>query len=105
MAYTREEHEQLLVELTSPDLTEERKFEILQNIRADHGEVVETISKTSQELEHLRKDNLDLTTTNSRLFRQAGIEADPQLAQQQEEKDRHQSITIDDIVNLSKVKE
>ncbi|QGH74233.1 head morphogenesis protein [Bacillus phage vB_Bpu_PumA2] len=105
MAYTREEHEELLVELTSPDLTEERKFEILQNIRADHGEVVETISKNTQELEHLRKDNLDLTTTNSRLFRQQGIEADPELSKQQEEKDRHQTITIDDIINQPKVKE
>ncbi|QGH74205.1 head morphogenesis protein [Bacillus phage vB_Bpu_PumA1] len=97
MAYTREEHEQLLVELTSNDLTEERKYEILQNIRADHGEVVETISKTTEELELLRKDNLDLTTTNSRLFRQQGIEADPELKKQQEETDRHKEIKINDL--------
>ena len=97
MAFTREEHEELLVELASGELTEERKFEILQTIRADHGEVVETIQTHSKELETLRKDNLDLTTTNSRLFRQQGIQNDPELAKQQEEKDRHQTIKIDDL--------
>lgn len=96
--FGREEHEALLNELLTEDLETSRKTEILQLLRNDYVEVIETHDKNTKTLAKLQADKDDLVVSNSKLFRQLGVQSFDKEAQEKEkEKSFSETITIEDL--------
>lgn len=96
MPMSKEEHENLLTELLTPDLEQSRRTEILQALRTDYGTVhadFENLTTTNQKLQ---SNNDDLIVSNSKLFRQLGIVGgDDKMKQQEEQKTFSETITLE----------
>jgi hypothetical protein len=95
MIFKREEHEDLLAELLSPELEHSRKTEILSKLRDNYTEFTtthETMSKTKEKLE---RDNADLVISNSKLFRQTGIYGETEHKEEEKEQEFSETITIE----------
>jgi hypothetical protein len=95
MIFKREEHEDLLAELLSPEIEHSRKTEILSKLRDNYTEFTtthETMSKTKEKLE---RDNADLVISNSKLFRQTGIYGEPEHKEEEKEQEFSETITIE----------
>lgn len=97
MPMTREEYENLLNELNNPELEHAKRTEYLQTLRVDYAGVLEDTDKTSKRLQELEKDNQDLIMSNSKLFRQVGIQGDPELENKEKQKTISETITIDQL--------
>lgn len=76
MPLQREDHDNLLSELLTPDLDASRRTEILQNIRDNYTEFTTSMEVLSKDKEKLEKDNSALVVANSKLFRSSGIVVD-----------------------------
>jgi hypothetical protein len=95
MIFKREEHEDLLAELLSPEIEHSRKTEILSKLRDNYTEFTtthETMSKTKEKLE---RDNADLVISNSKLFRQTGIYGETEHKEEEKEQEFSETITIE----------
>lgn len=98
MPMLREDHENLLNELLTPDLEQSRRTEILQQLRTDYGTVLADFDGLTKTKAKLEKDNSDLVVSNSQLFRQIGIiGGDKESQKKQEEKTLSESITIESL--------
>ena len=95
MPMSREEYENLLNELNNPELEHSKRTEHLQTLRVDYANVLEDTDKYQNRLKELEKDNTDLLMSNSKLFRQVGIQGDPELEKKEEQKTISETITID----------
>lgn len=94
-----EKHEALLNELLDGEIEQSRKTEILQELRNSHNAVVEGVNELSQTNEKLTKNNDDLVTSNSQLFRQLGIVgADDESSKNMQEQDKSETITLEEII-------
>jgi hypothetical protein len=94
MPMERDKYEELLAELNNPELEHSRRTEILQELRTDYTGVhtdFETISKKTEKLE---KDNNDLLLSNSKLFRLAGIQDNPEKQKEEETKEFSETVTV-----------
>jgi len=92
----RNNHEEILNELLTPDLETSRKTELLQSLRADYSNVLTDFSTLAQTKEKLEKDNDDLIVSNSKLFRQIGI-VDTDVKKKEDQKSFSETITIDQL--------
>ena len=97
MPMSREEYENLLNELNNPDLEHSKRTEYLQNLRVDYSKVLEDTDNFTKRLQELEKDNSDLVLSNSKLFRQVGIQGNPELEKKEEQKTISETITIDQL--------
>lgn len=97
MPMPREEHENLLNELLTPDLEHTRRTEILQHLRTDYGTVLTDFDTMTKDTTKLRKDNEDLIVSNSKLFRQIGMTGNEQQQQQQQQQTLSETITIESL--------
>jgi hypothetical protein len=96
MPFDREEHDNLLSELLTPDLDASRRTEILQNIRDNYTEFTTSVEVLNKDKEKLEKDNSALVVANSKLFRQHGIVNDDE-PKKDEKKEFSQKITLEAI--------
>lgn len=99
MPMDREEYENILNELNNPELEHSRRTDILQTLRTDYTGVHEDFEKTTKRVEHLEKDNSDLVLSNSKLFRQVGIQGDPDMTRKEETKEFSETITLEQLEN------
>lgn len=98
---SRDEHEALLNELLNSEIDHTRRTEILQQLRVDHvtgHSDYEGITKTN---EKLQKDNNDLITSNSMLFRQVGVVGSGK-EKEFEQQEQAKTITIEDLERSAK---
>ena len=95
MPMSREEYENLLNELNNPELEHSKRTEYLQNLRVDYAKVLEDTDNYTKRMQELEKDNQDLLMSNSKLFRQVGIQGDPEMEKKEEQKTLSETITID----------
>lgn len=93
----REEHENLLNELNSPDLEASRRTEILTALRNDYNDVIVNHEEITTVNKKLEATNNDLVVANSKLFRQAGIMGNEEMEQKEEQKEFSETITISEI--------
>jgi hypothetical protein len=94
MPFNREDHDNLLSELLTPDLDAGRKTEILQGLRDNYTEFTSSVEVLNKEKEKLEKDNSALVVANSKLFRSHGIVVDEEQ-KKDEKKDFSKTITIE----------
>lgn len=95
MPMARDDHEAILTDLLNPELEQSRRTELLQNLRADYSGVLTDHEKMTQDLTKLRADNDDLIVSNSKLFRQIGIEGGGEDKKREEEqKTFSETITV-----------
>jgi hypothetical protein len=95
MIFKREEHEDLLAELLSPELEHSRKTEILSKLRDNYTEFTTTHDTLSKTKEKLERDNADLVISNSKLFRQTGIYGESEHKEEEKEQEFSETITIE----------
>lgn len=94
MPMERENHENLLNELNDPELTHERRTEILQQLRTDYDGVHNDFNDLTSSNEKLKGTNDDLVIANSKMFREMGYTSD-EKKEEQEEKDFSETVTIE----------
>lgn len=94
---TRDEHEAFLNELIDPAIEQSRRTEILQSLRVDYGTVLTDFDTNTQQLDKLTKDNADLVISNSKLFRQIGLNEDPNKKKEEDNKSFSETITLEKI--------
>lgn len=95
MPFKREEHDELLSELLTPDLEAGRRTEILSSLRDNYTEYSTSFEVLAKEKEKLSKDNSDLVVANSKLFRQTGIVKEE--PQKDEKKEFSQTVTLEQL--------
>lgn len=97
MPMPRDDHENLLNELLTPDLEHSRRTEILQLLRVDYGTVLTDFDTATKTTEKLQRDNSDLVVSNSKLFRQLGTNEDPDKKKKEEEKSFSETVTLESL--------
>lgn len=97
MPMERETHESLLNELNNTDLTHERRTEILQELRQDYGTVHTDFENLTTERNRFEEDNTSLIKANSKLFRQLGIQDNPDMKKKEDEKSFSETIRLEDL--------
>ncbi len=97
MPMDREAHENLLNELNSTDLTHERRTEILQELRQDYGTVHTDFESLTTERDRFAEDNDSLVKANSKLFRQLGIQDNPDMKKKEEQKSFSETVRLEDL--------
>lgn len=97
MPMKKDEHENLLNELLTPDLETSRKTEILQQLRTDYGTVITDFGSLTETKTKLEKDNADLVISNSKLFRQIGMTGNDKEEKNHEEKEFSETVTIESL--------
>ena len=95
MPMIRDDHENLLNELLSPDLDQTRRTEILQQLRVDYSTVLTDFETLSTQNSTLQSNNDDLIVSNSKLFRQLGIVGGDEHSKKKEEE-----LTFSETVSL-----
>jgi UTP:GlnB (protein PII) uridylyltransferase len=95
MSFNREEHDNLLSELLTPNLDASRRTEILQSIRDNYTETTSSMEVLAKEKDKLEKDNSALVVANSKLFRSSGIVVDE--PKNDEKKEFSQTVTIEQL--------
>jgi hypothetical protein len=95
MVFKREEHEDLLSELLTPELEHSRKTEILSKLRDNYTEFTTTHESLSKTKDKLERDNADLVISNSKLFRQTGIYGEEKHKEEENVKEFSETITIE----------
>lgn len=93
----REKHEELLNELLQEDLTIDRKTEILQDLRSEHVATHESYQGLEETRNKLEKEKNELLLSNSKMFRQLGVVGDPELEEQEKEKEFSETVTISEL--------
>lgn len=96
MPLNRDEHNNLLSELLTPELDASRRTEILETIRDNYTEFSASTETLMKEKEKLEKDNSALVVANSKLFRSAGIVVD-EPPKNDPKKEISKTITIDQL--------
>jgi hypothetical protein len=99
MAFNREEHDNLLSELLTPDLDASRRTEILQSIRDNYTEATTSMEVLAKDKEKLEKDNSALVVANSKLFRSHGIVDDGE-PKKDEAKEFSKTVTIESLEGM-----
>jgi len=94
---SRDEHENLLSELLTPELEHSRKTEILQLLRKDNGVAHSEFEEMSRSNEKLTKDNADLVVSNSKLFREVGLHDRPDKQEEVQQKEFSETVTIENL--------
>lgn len=98
MPMPRDEHEAFLNELLLPDTEQSRRTEILQALRVDYGTVLTDFDGLTTSNDKLKADNADLVISNSKLFRQIGIDSgDNKQKEKEKEKSFSESVTLESI--------
>lgn len=93
MRLKRDDHENLLNELLTPDLDHSRRTEILTSLRAHDVAINGEYEEVSTAKSKLEKDNADLIVSNSKLFRQIGVVGGPN-EKEVEKKEFSETVTI-----------
>lgn len=91
-----ERHEQLMGELNDPELSHERKTEILQELRNDYSAEWTTKTELLTTKEKLEKEKEDLIKANGKLFLQSNFIPNDKK-EEVEKKTVSETITISDI--------
>lgn len=99
MPMSKEEHEELLAKLLDSETPLSERTDILQNLRADYGSVLSDFDDFTKKTEKLERDNSDLVLSNSKLFRQIGIQDDPNVQKQEDEKQFSETVTLEALEN------
>jgi hypothetical protein len=94
---SRDDHENLLSELLTPDIEHSRKSEILQQLRVDHGTAHAETNELSKNHEKLQKERDDLVVSNSQLFRQLGTDSNPEKKEEVQQKEFSETVTLEDL--------
>lgn len=97
MPMERDRHEEILAQLSDGELNHDEKIDLLQELRTDYGSVLEDTEKFTKDIDKLKDDNYHLTVSNSKMFRNLGIQDDPDKQKEQEEKDLSETITVSQI--------
>ncbi len=98
MPMERDSHEQLLSELMGQP-TEERKTEILQQLRADYSTVIHDHTNLTESERKLKLDKEDLLIANGRLFRENGIFVnDKEKDEKVEQQTFSETVTLESIL-------
>lgn len=96
----KDEHEALLNELLDGNIDQTRKTEILQELRTEHTAIREGVQSLEESNEKYEKNNNDLITSNSQLFRQLGyLDNENQKPPEEESKEFSETVTVDDLTN------
>src|SRR5213595_951470 len=93
----REDHENLLSELLTPELEQARKTEILTQLRDNYTGLTTEYETLATKKEKIEKDNADLVVANSKLFRQTGIMGNSENKKEEKEKEFSETIKLSDI--------
>lgn len=95
---SREEHENLINELMGDEVTHTRKAEILQELRSDNVDSHETHKSLTQERDSLKSERDDLSLSNSRLFRQIGVDDDKDdFKKKEEQRSFSETVTLESL--------
>lgn len=97
MPMERDAHENLLNELNNPELTHERRTEILQELRTDYTKVLTDFEEITASNDKLKATNDDLVIANSKMFRELGYKADTNKQEELKEKEFSETVTIEDL--------
>lgn len=97
MPMDRETYENLLNELNSTDLTHDRRTDILQELRQDYGTVHTDFEAITNENSKFKSDNESLVMANSKLFRQLGIQDNPDMKKKEEQKSFSETVRLEDL--------
>lgn len=97
MPMDREKHEEILSKLLDSELPTSERTELLQNLRVDYQEVTTDFQGLTETKEKLEKDNSDLVLSNSKLFRQIGINSDEGLKEKENEKEFSETVTLESL--------
>lgn len=95
MPLDKKRHEEILAELNNPELEHAKRTDLLSELRQDYVTVHEDFNNLNQNLETLKKDNDDLVSANSKLFRQAGVYDNEDLKDDLEKKTFSEEISIE----------
>lgn len=94
----REEHENLLNELLTGELEQQRKTEILQTLRADYAETLGKIEEMTENNNKLQKDNDNLVISNSQMFRKLGDQYKTEdESEEEEQKEFSETVTLEQL--------
>ncbi len=96
MRLKREEHEDLLNELLTPDLEHSRKTEILTKLRTHDATFNSEFDDLATRASKLESDNADLVVSNSKLFRQIGVTG-TEKEKEVEKEEFSETITIEQL--------
>lgn len=99
MPMSREDYENLLNELMTPELDHSTKTDILQKLRVDYTNVHSEFDELTKTSSRLQKDNEDLVVSNSKLFRQLGVVGTPN-EEKEEKKEFSETITIEQLEKI-----
>lgn len=97
MPMEKDEHENLLTELLSPELEQSRKTEILQQLRTDYDSVLGDFTDITEKNEKLAKNNDDLIISNSQLFRQVGNKDRPEKQEEEEQAEFSETVSLEEL--------
>ena len=97
MPMDREKHEDILTKLLDSELPVSEKTELLQELRVDYQNVVTDFESLNETKSKLEKDNSDLVLSNSKLFRQIGIDSDEGLKEKENEKEFSETVTLESL--------
>lgn len=90
MAMTKEEHDEIIVELQTEELETSRRVELLQSLRDDYTGVHATLNEFTETQDKLKKKNDDLLLSNSQMFLKLGTT--PEERKKEEEKPKTKSL-------------
>lgn len=85
MPMDAERHEEIMNLLYDSETTVEKRTELLGELREANKNDWTEYTEITTERDKFKNDNLDLVQTNSKLFRQAGMQNEEQLQKQNEE--------------------
>lgn len=91
-----ERHEQLMGELNSPELSQERKTEILQELRSDYSAEFTQKTELAETKAKLEKEKEDLVKANGKLFLSSSFVP-------QEKKEEVQKKTVSETITISDI--
>lgn len=97
MPMDREKHEEILSKLLDSELPTSERTELLQELRVDYQNVTTDFQGLTETKEKLEKDNSDLVLSNSKLFRQIGINSDEGLKEKENEKEFSETVTLESL--------
>lgn len=94
-----EKHEAYLSELLNPELSQDRRSEILVELRADRQASNQESERISSLNETLKKKNEDLLIANGNLFSKLGFQHKSEEQKKEEEKkEKSETITLENLL-------
>lgn len=96
MPMSKDDHEAILAKLLDRELDHSERTDLLQTLRADYGSTLADYDDHTKQIEKYQKDNADLVLSNSKLFRQVGLEANPPAKEEATKKEFSETITLEE---------